>query len=105
MPLAEASSLGSVDPLLQWSRNHGLRFRPRQGTPSSRDCQLRPCPAPIAGSTPTSCYLWPGWQSSHTLMALSLVAPSDGMEQLGPASAVGVSGASTVSRSKQRLLP
>ncbi|ELK33729.1 hypothetical protein MDA_GLEAN10011568 [Myotis davidii] len=60
MPLAEVSSRGSGDPQLQRPRDRGLRFRPRQGTPSSWDCQLRPCPAPIAGSTPTSCYHWPG---------------------------------------------
>ncbi|ELK28385.1 hypothetical protein MDA_GLEAN10025764 [Myotis davidii] len=53
-PLAEASSLGSGDPQLQRPCDLGLRFRPRQGTPSSWDCQLRPCPAPITGSTPTS---------------------------------------------------
>ncbi|ELK29947.1 hypothetical protein MDA_GLEAN10019617 [Myotis davidii] len=62
MPLAEASGPGSGDPQLQRPCDRGLRFGPKQGTPSSLDCQLRPCPAPIAGSTPTSCYHWPGRQ-------------------------------------------
>ncbi|ELK28868.1 Potassium channel subfamily U member 1 [Myotis davidii] len=39
MPLAEASAPGSGDPQLQRPLNRGLHFRPRQGTPSSRDSQ------------------------------------------------------------------
>ncbi|ELK37736.1 hypothetical protein MDA_GLEAN10017269 [Myotis davidii] len=39
-PLAESSCPGSGDPQRQRPHDRGLHFRPRQGTPGSRDCQL-----------------------------------------------------------------